>query len=344
MKTKKGLGCLSFFSILLISLIGSSFISFFISISVFNVFAILLLLFSWLIGKIDVNANQVASYRYLKYSFIILGILFGFRYSSSIGIVDQNYSSDISEHIYREKYFEKGDSILLLSQKRKWIDNYGNTFQGNFSVREKDYVSSRKRFYEYTDTSEFIAWNRLYNFLAKSDTPNLDLILKKLFEIKIEHKLDQLAFADMIVSFIQDIPYSFVFNGACESAEKYEESIRVILEKCSDCCIGNIPYGIQNPVAFLGNLKGDCDTRTVIIYSILGYFGYDVAILNSEYYKHSILGLHVPTNGVYKVYSGKRYYVWETTNKYYTIGTLPNTINNMNHWDVILTNTTNHEN
>ncbi|WP_024768176.1 hypothetical protein [Aquimarina macrocephali] len=339
MAIKKKLGCFSFPAIILISLVGSSVVQGFFPISLFWAFALLLLLLSWLLGKLDSHQKSF-QWRYMLYSTFVLASLLGLRHVlDAIPVSIENQKSDVSEYIYREKTLEEGDSIMLLRQDRQWTDNYGNTFKGKFSIREKDYFSSKKEYLNTVQKHKKGSWGKLYQYLVTSDTPRLDLILEELTTIKNTNKLNQFEFAEMVVTFIQDIPYSFVFENDCESPEKYEESIRVILEECSDCCIGNIPFGIQNPVGFMGNLKGDCDTRTVIIYAILSHFGYDVAILNSDYYKHSVLGLHIPAKGIYKVQNGKRYYIWETTNKHFTIGTLPKNFDNINHWHIVLTNT-----
>ncbi len=340
MAEKKGTGCFSFLAIILLSVIGSGFIKGFLHVSTFTAFIILLLTLSFLFGRLQRHQKKTFSWRYLAYSGFVLILFLGLRYMiSNIPASDQISKSDISESMYRDRIFEKGDSIAVLSQKRQWNDNYGNSFEGNFSVREKDYISSKKEYLNNIQKHRQLSWGGLYQYLATSDTPKLDLILEKLKEIKESNTLNQFEFADMVVTFIQDIPYSFVFENSCKSADQYEESIRVILESCPDCCIGNIPHGIQNPVGFMGNLKGDCDTRTVILYAILSYFGYDVAILNSDYYRHSVLGLNLPSKGIYKVYNGKRYYIWETTNKHFTLGTLPNNFKNINHWNIVLTNT-----
>lgn len=339
MAIKKKLGCFSFPAIILISLVSSSVVQAFFSISLFWAFALVLLLLSWLLEKLDSNQKRF-QWRYVLYSTFVLGSILGLRHMlGTIPITIESQKSDISEYIYREKILKEGDSIVLLWQNRQWTDNYGNTFKGKFSIREKDYFSSRKEYFNTVQKHKQQSWGKLYQYLATSDTPRLDLILSELTKIKNSNKLNQFEFAEMVVTFIQDIPYSFVFENDCESPEKYEESIRMILEECSDCCIGNIPFGIQNPVGFMGNLKGDCDTRTVIIYAILSHFGYDVAILNSDYYKHSVLGVHIPAKGIYKVQNGKRYYLWETTNKHFTIGTLPKNFDNINHWYIVLTNT-----
>ncbi|WP_103069379.1 hypothetical protein [Aquimarina sediminis] len=340
MATKSKLGCFTFPAIVLLSLIGSSVIQSFFPVSLFTSFILALLFLSWLVGKLDGYSQKRFHWRYMTYSGLLLLSLIGLRHIlDNIPLSIENQKSDISEYIYRETTVENGDSIVLLRQNRQWKDNYGNTFKGKFSVREKDYISSKRKYASSIPRHKTQSWGKLYQYLATTDTPKLDLILKELASIKSTNQLNQFEFAEMVVTFIQDIPYAFVFENQCQSPEAYEESIRVILEKCTDCCIGNIPFGIQNPVGFMGNLKGDCDTRTVIIYAILSYFGYDVAILNSDFYKHSVLGLHIPAKGLYKVQNGKRYYIWETTNKHFTIGTLPKNFDNVNHWHIVLTNT-----
>jgi hypothetical protein len=161
--------------------------------------------------------------------------------------------------------------------------------------------------------------------------------METFIKINKEKKLNQMEFAEMVVSCIQDIPYSFVLQGNCPNKENYDDSNRAILENCPECCIGNIKYGIQNPVSFIKNLKGDCDTRTVIVYSILKYFKYDVAIVNSDFYRHSIIGINLPASGSFKTYNGKKYALWETTAKYFKAGDLPVSFNNVNYWEIVLT-------
>ncbi|TSE04235.1 hypothetical protein [Aquimarina algiphila] len=334
------LGCFSFPAIIVLAIIGSSFVQTFLPVSSFTSFAIVLLTFSWILGKIQDSNQKKSNWRYMIYSGFVIIFILGIRYAiTTIPTFQETQQPEISEDIYREKVLEKGDSIMLLRQKRAWTDNYGNSFEGKFSVREKEYISSKTAYANNSQKHKQQTWGKLYQYLATSDTPKLDLILEELEKIKTKNKLNPFEFAEMVVTFIQDIPYAFVFDTACQSPDKYEDSIRILLEKCKDCCIGRIPFGIQNPVGFMGNLKGDCDTRTVIIYAILSHFGYDVAILNSDYYKHSILGLHIPAKGKFKIKNGKRYYVWETTNKYFTIGTLPKNFDNINHWYFVLTNT-----
>ena len=261
-----------------------------------------------------------------------------------IGFIDFLQNSLDEEHRFRQEegvgitqIVEYGDTINVYASHRVWQDNYGNDFNSTLTVREKDYRRLFDHVSRFRPRNPENFWGELYNYLEQTDSPSLDLVLSAFENIQKEERLNSMEFAEMIVSCVQDIPYSFVFQDECKSPEYYEEAIRVVLEACPDCCIGDKTYGIQNPVAFIQNLKGDCDTRTVLVYSLLKYFNYDVAILNSDFYLHSVIGLHVPGQGAYKTHRGKRYYVWETTAKYFTLGRLPSNFNDLTHWNVILT-------
>ena len=336
MATKKESGCLVYLSIMLISIGTSTFIHLTIGSSLFYTFLFIIFVLSWVYGRFINTESKSTTIKYLVYSILLAITLFWFK-NLSIPLSDtSDYNKDLSEDIYRQRILEQGDSITLLSHNRNWSDNYGRSYQSTFSIRENDYHQSRKNYNTIKDQGKAITWGQLYQYLSDTDTPSLDLILEKLKNIKETNKLNQFEFAEMVVTFVQDIPYSFVFGEECQNPEDYEEAIRSVLKKCPECCIGNIPFGVQNPTGFMGNLKGDCDTRTVLIYALLSHFGYDVAILNSDYYRHSILGLNIPTKGTYKAYKGRRYYLWETTNKFFTLGSLPNNFNNINHWSFVL--------
>ena len=205
-------------------------------------------------------------------------------------------------------------------------------------VREDDYLRLRNQTNDFPYRGQATFWGDLYAYMSTNDSDALDLVYNAFANLKRANNLNSRQFADMVVTMVQDMPYALVFEGACLSPENYEESFADILRQCPECCIGNKRFGIQNPISYLANLKGDCDTRTVLIYTILSHFGYDIAILNSDFYKHSIIGINLPTKGSYKLYRGKKYYVWETTAQNFASGTLPYTFNDIKQWHIVLTN------
>lgn len=279
----------------------------------------------------------------LKNTAIIIGLLFAIKTAGNFistvlrDLTPTNTGFNAIEGVSKSTIIEDSDTISVYSSSRTWRDNYGNGYTGNLMVREYDYNRLKNHIDNYKVTTGENFWGKLYKYIDAKDGPSLDLVINTFQEINAEENLNRREFAEMVVSCIQDIPYSLVFQDKCYPAHNYEESIRTILEKCPECCIGNVAFGIQNPVSFLQNLKGDCDTRTVMIYSILKKFGYDVAILNSDFYKHSIIGLNLPSAGLHKKYKGKKYAVWETTNKHFELGYLSPNFDDITHWNVILT-------
>ncbi|MFC7356433.1 hypothetical protein ACFQO1_01930 [Jejudonia soesokkakensis] len=279
------------------------------------------------------------------FSTSIVLFLFFFTFKFFIGfiaqLIDADFSEDLTfsknEQVKKTTILEATDSVVVYQSVRQWTDNFGNDYTGDLTIRERDFITLASQPLAYRFNSNNNYWGGLYDYLEKRDGPSLDLVMNMFQTIHESKQLNEMEFAEMVVTCIQDIPYSFVFSEACEPAEFYEESIARILRKCPECCIGNQPYGIQTPVAFLQNLKGDCDTRTVLIYTILKHFNYDVAILNSDFYLHSILGLNIPATGTYKIYNGKKYMLWETTAKYYAAGALPVSFNDVTHWNIVLT-------
>lgn len=271
--------------------------------------------------------------------FLIVGFIairFGLSFLNSL-IPESDNRFIPEEGVAISTQMIENDSVLVYASNRVWKDNYGTNFNASLAVRVNDFdtLNNYVKDFRYTENSNF--WGILYKHIDKKDSPALDLVVAEFARINKEQNLNQMEFAEMVVSCVQDIPYSLVFSEGCLPPENYEDSIKQVLVECPDCCIGNIAYGIQNPVSFLQNLKGDCDTRTVLIYSILKQFNYDVAILNSDFYRHSILGINLPAKGSYKTYKGKKYKVWETTTKYFEAGELPYSFNNMTHWNVVLT-------
>jgi hypothetical protein len=241
------------------------------------------------------------------------------------------------EAVYKTYLQEDEDSVEVFAANRVWRDNFGNDFRATLAVRVNDYRRLQDHIERYKPPSSRNFWGDLYDYIERTDRPALDIIIENFKTIQGEKRLNKMEFAEMVVTCIQDIPYSFVFQNECKDPQNYEYDIRSLLEDCPECCIGNVIYGIQNPVSFVRTLKGDCDTRTVMIYSVLKAFNYDVAILNSEFYRHSILGINLPGSGLSKIHNGKKYLLWETTAKYYTAGNLPATYNDVSYWDVVLT-------
>jgi len=336
---KENNGCLQFFILGILSLVSFVIILVIFSFSAKVSFVIAILISALFLKGILGNTTFKSLFRSGIGIYIIfygLYMVFNFLLNTNDPYSEEDITFNKEETTKKTTVIEKKDTLVLYTSNRNWIDNYGNRYTGELSVREKDYNRLKGHLNTYKATTNNNFWGHLYNYIDLKDTPSLDLVMDTFTKINQEKKLNQMEFAEMVVSCIQDIPYSFVLPIECP-IDNFDATTKAILEKCPACCIGNVPFGIQNPVSFIKNLKGDCDTRTVLIYSILKHFKYDVAIANSQFYRHSILAINLPAAGNYKTLNGKKYMLWETTAKYFKIGDLPSNFNNVKYWEIVLT-------
>ena len=231
----------------------------------------------------------------------------------------------------------------LISHFRKWKDYSGNKYQGYLRVSARDFSNSQMN-----RTSLSIIpqsekdMNRVYKNLVTNDFDKLNRIYAMFDSIRVKNNipLGSRQFANIIVSCIQDIPYTLVLQDECNPYIYNDDFIKKYLTD-GGSCLPDTKYGILSPVEFMARLKGDCDTRTILLFSILTKFNYDVMVLGSYSFKHSILAINIKGSGTYKMYNYKKYYVWETTMENMQIGQLPSEISDMNLWEINLMNNNN---
>ena len=172
------------------------------------------------------------------------------------------------------------------------------------------------------------------------DKSKLDFVYSMFDEIQKREKLTRYNFANMIISYVQNIEYSLPWPGNCKDDYNNTEMVKDLVDQGYDC-YSYVPFGFYAPVEFLGKWTGDCDTRSMLVYTILQHYGYDVVILGSQYYGHSILGVNLTplktSNPLYKLHDYKKYYVWELTAPS-VLGILHPSWNDMKHWNVDLDN------
>lgn len=170
-------------------------------------------------------------------------------------------------------------------------------------------------------------WGTVYANLVLESKSYIDFLVDSLSTISNENQLDRVKLAELIVTFVQDIPYSYVIQGDC-SDKRFADAP----------CIGKIALGLLSPYEFLHSLYGDCDTRAVLIYTLLEELGFDPMIVVSNEYGHAMLALNLPSVGDHLEFRGKNYYFWETTATGWPLGMLPPNANNVAYWKVALVN------
>ena len=249
---------------------------------------------------------------------------------------------DYKPKVEETKEIKEGEKDTLdvkyLSHYISWIANFKKGFQSHLKVRE-DYYHLAKLNHENLNIaeSEFREYyNRVYVEMIAQNQDKLDKVIEAYAYKGKKNNLSRTQFADMVVTSIQSIPYCMVHDYSHEKAEKVYGASIANYHETGGPCLANVKFGLQAPAEFIATFKGDCDTRSLLLYYILSKFGYDCVVLGSTQYSHAILGISGPYNGDYVTYKGTKYYGWETTAKHFTPGNLSPECNNMRYWQVVL--------
>lgn len=231
----------------------------------------------------------------------------------------------------------------LINQLIVWKDYDSISYSITLSVLTKD-VRSSAFIHDNTELSGMAnTLAPVYSLLEKSDQTKMERTYVAFDSIRKVNNLGETGFAKMVVSCIQSIPYYLVMTQSCNADSYPDEFIYEYLKECTrECCIGYEKFGIRSPVEFISDLKGDCDTRSLIIYSILKKFNYNVAIISSEYYKHAMIAVSFENedgiNGLSMNINDRNYYLWETTSAGFQPGQIPDANRNLSYWDIALLN------
>ena len=213
-------------------------------------------------------------------------------------------SSVISNISSDEQYINYDNTVWDVS----WCDYDDDCHRGQTSVKDIDIALSnfnRKKSHETSDS-----WTEFYYGIYKHDKDKLEGVHDMFIKVHDQYSsLTYKQFADIVVSFVQSIEYAIPENEG----------------------------GLFAPVEFMSKYYGDCDTRTLFLYSILKAWDFDVVILGSDFYAHSMLGVNLSDKGgAYKTYLGKRYYFWETTAENFNLGNLSPEFSDTRYWSVEL--------
>lgn len=295
---------------------------------------------------------------YLKWVFRILGIiiLIGFigslinsfnhrstRYNPNPRVVEnsQKETSETIEPIVdtttNSSTSENNKNDYLIKKYREWEDYDGNFYKGYYTLKQSDikdaaYYKTNLQIDPFSTNS----YDKIVYSLKENDKSKLGGLYKLFDSIQTKNKLSNIQFAEMIVSFVQDIPYVLILEDNCDPKLYNDSFTKRYLASRHARCSGFQRFGINTPVEFLYNLNGDCDTRTLLLYTILSHYNYDLALMSSESYGHSVLGINLPINGKSYQYENKKYILWETTQQNIRPGVIPNEISNINNWRISL--------
>ena len=227
-----------------------------------------------------------------------------------------------------------GDSII--SHYRVWQDYNSKEYSGNIKVKVSDFRNmANYRNNISVSTQDPNQYNEIVSKIYDFNKNKLGLLYVMFDSLKIKHNLSKIKFAEVITSCIQDIPYTLILDNDC-NANRYNDKFISEYLGSGGKCEGFVKFGLLSPTEFTGSLIGDCDTRTLLLFTVLNHYNYDVVMLGSELYRHSIIGINLPYNGISKVINGNRYVIWETTAQGILPGVLPRELSDMRFWNVTL--------
>ena len=236
-------------------------------------------------------------------------------------ISESNYTVDSNSHIPE-------DSMIV--QHLQWEDYKGYPYSVSYQVAYTQ-VLRAKGYREQIQINKSSPYPSLYFDLIHKDQPYLQPIFSQFDSIRNSSNLSQLEFAKVLTSFVQSIPYVLLLEDACKAGQYNNAFIEKFLSEGGECQ-GYTKFGIHSPIEFVATLKGDCDTRTIFLFTLLSHFGYDVAILNSQVYQHSLLGINLPYKGISMKIKGKRYILWDPTVPGLNPGIISTEISNLRYW------------
>jgi len=257
--------------------------------------------------------------------FLLFGLFLMIRFYAS---VEEGEGPSIFEVEEEDTYsIDTLESEIKLTHNRVWRDFDDQTRALSYSMSSS--AVSNASFFRNTIDVEFdgrekVFWKDLYFDLYDHDLGELKPVQDSIQTLAKRENIEPGALLYSIVSMVQDIPYNYILSS--DSCFAHADHPCVPLQR----------YGILSPVEFLYSLAGDCDTRTVLLFTLLKKLGYDPIIVNSPQYRHSMLAVNVPTEGDYFLHKGRKFYFWETTATGWLPGMLPPDMNNTDYWTVIL--------
>lgn len=238
-------------------------------------------------------------------------------------LFDQSFDeeTDSQDRIFRRQSDQfKSKNCDPIEKAFIWNDLHGNSHELKFSICAEDYDSSRAY------RSNAVAWGSfLYDQLYQKDVDGLGNMVDAFRYLKRSKSLTKGELLEAVVTMVQSIPYTYVMSGYSCGTRSYPEAFCAPRVEPAGCCDNIKPWGVFSPIEFMVQETGDCDTRSLLCFSILHELGFDVAVVNSDKELHSMLGVHlpfIPGNGFYGTdpLGLKKYYLWETTAMGYHLG------------------------
>ena len=289
---------------------------------------------------------------------MVVGVIFSLVDNNNVEEVEP-ITEESSEFVFISDSTNANDTIgkKFARHTRLWRDYSHNLYTGEYEIAEEDVIQSKahrenipndfgpgtpfEAFYQrnlqlYSTERNLFNWTWTYETILSHDKDKLTSMYTMFDSIYARKQPNRQEFANIIVSHIQFLPYLLVHPKTCEAYIAYDTAcvdFRCKYHRDNKPCLPEVDYGILTPLEYAYNLQGDCDTRTVLLMMILDHYGYDTKMLYSYNYGHAVLGVNLPATGYHVYFQGKKYYLWETTNRDWMIGQIGASYQNMDYWD-----------
>lgn len=285
------------------------------------------------------------------FPWLVIGLLIGYLLFSNVwGQANLNpvktKDGTVREDPPVEHEHEEDGATLRDFRNNKhveWYDFTDRFFSIDYYTLSSRYVDSRevRESAKYKNLgSELVSYfNQLYKIIIHNDNVKMDSLVGQFTKTARDSSLSNVAIAEMVTTFIQEIEYVLVHDLSCEEviAQSGSRSFVAEYHESGMECLPGIFGGVQSPYEFVHNLKGDCDTRAVLAYAILTKMNISASVWVSAQYGHSIVGVGLPAGaGYYKEINGVKHYGVELTAKGYRLGMIAPGQVNMNNWDIAL--------
>ena len=229
----------------------------------------------------------------------------------------------------------------LVDHEVQWDDFIDNDYIGKYTTSTLKFAESNRMHNAWAKVpqnkvSNF--WGEIYDDMSNSDNPKLDSLVNYFQNERQAKGLNELEAAEMVVAFIQEIPYVLVHDESCEKAIA-EGGFMAEYHTEGRPCLPGIVAGVQSPYEFIHNMQGDCDTRSLLGYTILSKMKIPCSIWVSQAYGHSIMGVALPAQSKnYKTVNGMRHFGVELTARGFRVGMMASDQTDMDNWTVVLFN------
>lgn len=146
----------------------------------------------------------------------------------------------------------------------------------------------------------------VYGKLVKRTRPDIVVVAKRFITWANEKKLTSLQTAELMLAFVQAIPYE----------------------------LPDDPFGLKPPPAVVAERSGDCDSKSLVLYLMLEAAGIDAVIIGSTAHAHTMVGIALPAPGKTFTYKSRKYAFAEVTAIGSPIGHINPPLESPNDWRV----------